>query len=335
MAVFLSKSGKDGQLRLETTATLYNNEAGTNSGDNKKFTYSGTFFSMLEDDGTGTSRQPVVVVDGQKTGGKIIPAISLANDKVDVAAATVNLAGVNVAVSASVDLALTRGATLANTWHSVQVNSSGTIVMVDGTEIATALLTTRGTSAGQIPYVAVGSIELGLIKILGNTPAPVVASEITNDPEKSFEPGYNLVLEEAAVDFLTALVAIHTGDVTRAVHATHYDPTFVTLSGVSEFGPPDKSLTATDETTYDGISTSITKGRNTGSFDALLTGLPGDPVLQNANGIRVMKFFPDRFKTEHQLMWASYSTTRTYPAAGAMKASCSLIAITDIIEKSS
>lgn len=330
----IAKTAKDAQLQIESGATFYDFEAGTNSGDNKKFTFTGSYFSMLEDDGFGVSRQPVVRLDGLKTGGNITPAVSASNNMVDVAALTCFLAGVDTSVAAATDKSVTRGSVNGYRQNSITVNSSGAITVVAGTE-STAFSTTRGAAGGP-PFVPVGSIEIGLVKLTSTTAAPVLASEIIFDPERAYLPGYELILNEAAVKFLSALPLIHTASVPRAVYCKHYDPTFVTLTGISNMAAPDVSESATDEITYDGIATSINRSsRNTGSFDALLSGLPGDTILQHANGIRVIKFFPDKFRAEHQLMWGSYSMARTYPADATMKAACTLIAITNVIEKSS
>jgi hypothetical protein len=332
----LAAIAKDAQLQLESGATFYNFEAGTNSGDNKKFTLSGTYLSMLENDGFGNSRQPVVRLDGIKTGGNIIPAVSLTDDLVDVAALTCFLAGVDTSVAVDTDVAVTRPAVSQKKISSVTVTSAGVVAVIAGSDSTDNTFYTARDVAGGPPYVPVGSIEIGLIKLDSDSAAPITTSEIFVAPELAYIPSFELVLDEAAVNFLAALPAIHTAAVTRAVYCKHYDPAFITLSGISNMVTPDINETGNDEITYGGIATAVSRsGRNTGSFDALLSGEPGDPILQHVNGIRVMKFFPDKFKTSHQLLWASYAMARNYPADTAMKATCNLIAIADVVEKSS
>lgn len=97
-----SKTSANAILYYEAGQTYVSLAALTDSGDHAKFESPDTCWSGYE------GKEPVVRPNGLLTGGAIIPAVSEANDQVDVAAATCYLAGVLTSVAADTDVACAR-----------------------------------------------------------------------------------------------------------------------------------------------------------------------------------------------------------------------------------
>ena len=114
----------------------------TDSGDHKSFDSTAECWS----DEAGFS--PVIKPDGVLTGLVVAPAISGANDKVDLSAGTLNLAGVVSTLTASTDYTCLRGSdTNICRINSIIITPAGAVSVVSGVA-HTAFSEERGADAG-------------------------------------------------------------------------------------------------------------------------------------------------------------------------------------------
>ena len=138
----------------------------TDSGDHKSFDSTAECWS----DEAGFS--PVIKPDGVLTGLVVTPAISGTNDKVDISAGTLNLAGVVATLTATADKACLRGsgADICRI-NSITITSAGAVAVVSG--IAhTAFSEVRGADGGP-PFIPAGSVEIAQVRFSSITAAPV------------------------------------------------------------------------------------------------------------------------------------------------------------------
>ena len=327
----MGKFAEDARLQIEQGFVFWDFEKGADSGDQQKFTYSGIvkLFSMLK------GQAPVVRPDGARSGLKVIPAISGTNDLVDVAAGAAFVGGVDLAISASTDLAITR-ASAGDTFqiHSILIDNAGAITVLAGVQ-GTAFSTTRGANGGP-PYVTVDKIEIAQVKLDSLTGAPVKASEIDENVRQRYDiPSFKLVPEEVTVEMLSALDKRHTGDTTKGIWVKHYEPVWNDIPEVSNWKPVDFTAESQKNLTYDGVSTFVRKGIGDGSFDVNLKGEAGEIMAQVIGGMRWLRFYPDKFKTDHHIVLGFLTYDRDHPPDDMMKASVTVTGSVAAIEKAS
>ncbi len=327
----MGKFAEDAKLQIEHGFVLWDYEKGTNSGDNKKFTYSGTLklFSMLK------GQAPIVRPDGVRSGLKVKPAVAGGNNNVDIEAGTAFAGGVDLSVAAATNLAVTRtpaGGTFQIT--SIVVDNAGVITAVAGTE-GSAFSVTRGAAGGP-PFIPVDKIEIAQVKLTSNTDAPIAASEIDQNVMERYDiPSFKLIPEEAAVEMLAALDLRHTGSVTKGIWVKHYEPVFNDIPEASAWKPVDKSGESQTFRTYDGVFALATTGIKDGSFEVNLKGEAGEIMNQVAGATRWLRFYPDKFRTDHHLVLGFVSVEREFPADNLMKAAVTVTGAIAAIEKAS
>jgi hypothetical protein len=327
----MPKTAEDAKLQVEQGFVFWDFEKGTDSGDQKKFTYSGTLklFSLKK------GQAPVVRPDGARSGLVITPALAGGNNNVDVAAGAAFVGGKDLAISAATNLAMTRtaaGGTFQIT--SVVIDNAGVISAVGGTE-GSAFSLTRGAAGGP-PYVPVDKIEIGQVKLTSNTDAPILASEIDQNVMERYDiPSFVTVPEEAAIRMLTALDKRHTADVTKGIWVKHYEPVFNDIPEASNWKPVGVKADSKSGRTYDGVFSIGSKGLGEGSFDVLLKGENGEILSSVVNDTRWFRFYPDKFRTDHHLVCGDLTYDREYPPDNVMKASCKVNGVVAAIEKAS
>lgn len=305
----------------------------TDSGDHITFTSAASLWSGR------AGYTPVVRPNGLLTGGAITVDNAGANNKVDIAALTCNLAGVVTSVSAG-ELTITRG--VSSDTHcitSITVDNSGALAAVAGTD-GTAFSETRGAAGGP-PYIPVGSIEIGQVRTTSVTAAPVVASEIFQvvgtHTERADFPLYDINYGPTVVDGVqtkaggsisqyAASPLIHTGDTAKRVYASYASPIFADISLASDFVPPETSHSVSSTQVYGATlgSTSSTLGQ--GSFTAYLQNGVTDALVTLKNAVLWFKFYPDRYASPYVLAQGKLGIARTFPAADSLAAACTISA---------
>lgn len=307
-------------LKYESGQQLVPAKAMTDSGDR-------TRFSIPEAPWSGApGREPVIRPDGLITGGAITP--SAGNNSVTVAALTAYQAGQLLSV-ASASVSLVR-ATSSNTHKisSVTIDDTGALAAVAGTD-GTAFSEVRGAAGGP-PFIPVGSIELGQVRLTGTAAAIVKASEIFTVPGTHTElydfPIWDENPGKGEITFVVALPAIHTGGTPRRVYAEVYTPIFAPLEKTMDFVPPEIAYSQSSTQVYGGTVGSSSQSLGQGSFTTYLRDGVTDPIIARKGELLWWQFFPHRLRPPSLLVQAILGIARTYPAGDNIKASCTLSA---------
>lgn len=303
-------SNKSAMIEFESGATPVAMSALTNSGDNKTFTSSADLFSELD------GYAPDVRPNGVVTGGDVTVAASAANNAVDVELASVYLAGELVTVTADLDVTITRPTTNVAKVNSITVNSSGVVAVVAGTDgSTTAFSETRGAAGGP-PYIPVGSIELAQVRVTTSAAATITEGQIFKKPnvhrERAFYPAMKTDNVTGRVIFSSALVASHTGDVTKAVYASYAEPIFSEQEFGNDFVPAETSHSVTSTNTYSGPVGSSSATLNQASFTAILNDGITDEILSVKNQKAWVRFYQNKMKTAHILTQGLIGISRTF-----------------------
>jgi len=316
-------NAENAKLQYEAGQTAVSMSALTDSGDATLFNSTADLFSKK------SGYAPDVRPNGLITGGAVITAVSATNDKVDVAALSVYLAGVKTAVAAASNVSVTRGAsTNTHAITSITVSSAGAIAAVAGTA-GTAFSETRG-AAGGAPYIPVGSVEIAQVKTTSITAAVIDDSEIFQvvglHQERYDYPIFDIDYGTGQVAFNSALPKIHTGDLPKKVYASYAEPIFSDISLASDFVPAETSHSVSSTQVYGSTLGSSSSSLGQASFTAYLNDGIGDALVSLKNEILWFKFYPDRYKTPYMLTQGKLGISRTFPAGDNVQASCTISA---------
>lgn len=323
-------TAENAKLEYESGQSSFAMAAITDSGDLTLFNTSASLFSGK------SGNAPVVRPNGLATGGAIVAAVLGGNDNVDVSALTVYLSGVKTAVAGSADNAITRPATAVSKVNSITITAAGAIAVVAGTDGATtAFVETRGAAGGP-PYIDVDAVEVGQVRLVSETPAAITAAQILQvvgtHRERYDFPLWDELNSVAQVQFKSALPAIHTGDVGKAVFASYADPIFAEVSLAADFVAPETSHSVSSTQIYGNTLGSSTKTLNQGAFTAFLNDGVTDQLVVLKDATLWFKFTPDKFKLPHLLSQGKLGISRTFPAGDNLQAACTISASEAAIE---
>jgi hypothetical protein len=318
------------KLEFEAGQDVKPVEALTDSGDATTFTSSASLWSNR------SGFAPVIKPDGLKTGGVIIPSVSLTTDDVDISAATADVGGIEQSVSAVTDQAITRPAGAFAKVNSITITNAAAFVVVAGTDAADAnFIETRG-GAGGPPFIAVTSIEIGQVRINSLAAAVIAPSEILqvvgSHTERADFPLANVNIDEGSVTFLSALPLSHTGSLPKGVSAQFSAPLFAELSLASEFVPPETSHSVSSTQIYNTTLGAVSSSLGAGGFTAFLQDGVTDSLVVLKNEVLWFRFTPDRFKSPHIVTNGTLGISRTFPADDNLAAACTINAQTDAKE---
>lgn len=322
-------TAENAKLQYEAGQNSVAMTALTDSGDLTTFNSGVSLFSGR------SGYAPDVKPDGLATGGVV--TVGAGNDNVSGAAATAYLAGVLTSAAVDITLGVTRGVTDGYRINSITIDSSGTLVVVAGTE-STAFSETRGAAGGP-PYIPVGDIEIAQVRLTSTTAGVVLASEIFAvvglHQERYDYPLWNENNEAGTVTFLSAIAAIHTGDLAKGVFASYASPIFADINLASDFVPPENSHSVGSTQVYGSTlgSTSTTLGQ--GAFTAYVNDGVTDALVVLKDETLWFKFLPDRYKAPYVLAQGKLGIARTFPAGDNIQAACTISADTAAIEKAS
>jgi hypothetical protein len=297
----------------------------TDAGDHKTYNSAAEIWS----DETGFS--PIVKPDGVVTGLVVTPAASGANDKIDISAGTLNLAGVATTLTASVDNACLRGADAdIRRINSITITSAGVVAVLSGLA-HTAFSEVRGANGGP-PYIPVDSVEIAQVRFSSITAAKVVSTEIYAVPNQHRESAnYPSILKTefireqdttiglAGVTLSPALMLNHTGNTTKNVYAQYYEPEFSELPKASDFQPAANSMTTSSQQYYGGVIGEVSTSLKAGKFKAFLENGISDPILGKEGKKIWFKYFVDRLQTDKYILTQGFlGITVQYPARGSI-----------------
>lgn len=313
-------------IRYEAGQTPQPFESLDNSGDDMVFEASFSPWS------NAAGFEPVVAPYGLLTGGNITPDSS--DDTIDVAALTASMAGVDsadadgvISVSASTETVV-RASVDTHIINSVTVDDTGALAVIQGSE-GTSFSETRDADGGP-PYIPVGSIEIGQVRLSSADAAAVESGEIYTVPglhlERADYPVYEVDYARGEIHFATELDTIHTGDVTKLVYARAATPLFAPIPQTSEYVPAESTYSITSTDTYDGPVGSASSSLGQMSFNAVLKDGITDQFVQQKGRTLWFEFRPDRDKsTPRQITQGILGISRTFPAGGGnFSASCTV-----------
>jgi len=314
-----ANTADNAQLEYEGGQTAFPNAALTDSGDHATFTSQAQQWSGV------MAHVPTVTPDGLATGGLVTP--NAANDAVDVTALTCYLAGLQVAVGALANNAVTRGtATNPVRISSITVDSTGALAVVAGV-VGTSISATRG-AAGGAPLIPVGSIEIAQVQLTSNVAAPIAANEILavvgQHVERFDYPLFNINYESGSVTFLAPLDPIHVGNMPKQVFATYAAPIFTPISLSSDFIPPENSHSVSSKQVYGTTMGSTSSSLNQGSFISYSQDNVTDPLISLKNQNLWFRFYPNKYKTPHILTQGILGVSRTFPSGASMQSACTI-----------
>lgn len=312
-------SAENAKLEIEAGQVLTSMVALTDSGDHLTYESGADFWSNKR------GFAPVVRPNGLRTGG-VITGTGV-NNEVQTSAMSVNLNGVVTSVAADTSVSITRtaggGAFQIN---SITVNSSGAVVAVAGTE-GSAFTETRAAAGGP-PLIPTTSVEIGQVRTTSNTDAAIDDDEIFQvvgtHTERADYPLFDTNYLGGSVTAVAELPLIHTGPVTKSVYAEYYEPVFTRVLRANNVVPPENSWSVTSEQTYDGVSGSVSKTLNQGSFEARIETGISDTLVRSKDTNLWFKFFPDRYQDSYIAFQGYLGIARQFPADGAMRVSCTV-----------
>lgn len=313
-------TAENAKIQYEGGQTSYAMAELTDSGDATTFAGAAAPWSRK------SGYAPVIRPNGLLTGGAATP--NATNNVVNVAALTCNLAGVVTSVNAGT-LTASRGA-LTDTHRitSLTVNSSGALAAVAGVD-GTSFSETRGADGGP-PFIPVGSIEIGQVRLTSVTDAAVTAAEIFATPnvhqELASYPSFTTDYRNGTVTFIDDLALIHTGSVPKKVYASYAVPVFADVPYGADFVAPETSHSVTSTQVYGSTIGSSTSTLNQGSFTAYLEDGVTDPLVGVKNQILWFKHFPDRTKSPYVICQGKLGIARTWPAGDSIQAACTISA---------
>lgn len=315
-------------IRYEAGQTAYPFEALTDAGDATTFAAS---FSPVSN---AAGSEPVIAPYGLLTGGAITPHTS--NNTVSVAALTASMAGASgadaqgvIAVAAGT-ASITRPATNVAKVCSITVDSTGALAVVAGTDGASATFSETRGAAGGPPFIPVGSIEIGQVRVTSSTAAVITSAQIYTVPglhvERSDYPVYSLDYARSEVTFATSLPLIHTGSTPKKVYMRGATPLFAPIANTSDWVPAESTYSINSTSTYDGPVGSASSSLGQASFTAVMRDGITDSVLAMKGKEIWFEFRPDRDKTvPRQLTQGIFGVSRTFPAGGGnFSASCTV-----------
>ena len=313
-------TAENARLQMETGQLLVPLDELTDSGDQTTFTSPDTLWS----DAAGF--EAVIIPNGVRTGAVITPDDT--NNQVNISAWTANLNGDDEAFGAATTAFVVTRPTGATDVikNSIVITSTGGFDEVTGTASA-AFSNTRGAAGGP-PLIPVDAIEIGQVWLEGSTAALITTSEIKQVVGAHREvynyPLWDVKLYGGKIVFIFALNADHTGGLAKKVFAEYSTPFFANIQKANNVKPPEETFSVTSTPSYDGPVASATKALGQGSFEAKVQDGINDLIVTQKGKKLWFKFYPNKFKGDHVLFQGFLGVSRTFPADGALSASCTI-----------
>ncbi len=291
----------------------------TNGGDNKTFSDTRKPWSQA------TGSEAVIAPMGLLTGGALTPAAVVANNTVDMSAATAHMpaaTGANastgiLSVAAAASLSATRSAVGGTPYltTSFTLTAAGAVAAVAGTAGA-AQSETRGAAGGP-PLIPVDSVEIGQVRLSSITAAPVTASEIFQAPglhqERADYPVYTADYLGGKITFASALPLVHVGSLPKRVYARVSTPIFAEIPNTKDWVPAKESISVSSEAYYDGVVGSSSSSIGSASFSVAF-GIDGvtDALLGKEGQNLMFMFKPDKNGVAYQLTQGTFAIAQTF-----------------------
>ncbi len=289
--------------------------------------------------------RPNGIVSGRNLGSV---AVSGSDDVVDCAAFSAYSIGVEHAVAADSDIAITRPATDKASISSVTMDSTGAIAVVAGTDgLSTVFSEERGATGGP-PLIAVDSVELFQVRVNTSAAAPITADEIFQvvgqHSERFDYPAFDVknvgdgssaetsAETNAHVKLSAALPLSHTGAIAKRVYAQYYTPVYADVQKTLDFVPAEISHSVSSQQYYGGSSGSTSESLGQAGFTALLNNGVADALVADKNQVLTVKYFPDRNQAAYIITQGKLGISRTFPVANQIQAAVTISAESASVE---
>jgi len=327
-------NAENAKIQYESGQNLVQFTALTDSGDHQNFLSNDELWSNR------SGYQPDIKPNGLATGGRVTPAASGDDDKVDVAALTCYLAGDLVTVAAQSDVTIARPTVSAYVKYSICVLANGTLSAVKGEE-GSSFSDTRG-GAGGAPYIALDAIEIAQVWLSSKSSDPITTDEIKQvvgthceryDYPTWEQKRFNVeegIIGKAGIEFDSALPLIHSAaspvvPAPKAVYAQYYTPSFTDIPRSDAFVPAEVSHTVTSKQIYGTTLGASTQSLGQGSFTAYLEDGISDGILKLKNETLFFKFYQNRLNNLPYLLGqGKLGISRTFPAGDHITANCTI-----------
>lgn len=335
-------TSKNAKLQFESGQTVADFAAMTDSGDHKIYTISGgTVFSGKS--GYTADVRPNGVVSGRN----MVSPHATANT-VAIAAFTAYSGGTLYSVTATTQL-LTRASTDVAQIHSICMDDSGSITVVEGDDSGDSTFSTTRGAAGGPPAIPDDYVEIAQIKLDTNTSGVITSDEIFQVPGSQCErfdlPAWNVnnigdgdnadaaAQKNAYVEFYSAHPMIHgdtaedPADSYKKVYIKYYAPVFVDAQRAIDFVPVENTHSVSSTQVYGNQSIgSVQASLGQGGFTAMLSDGVTDALLAEQDEIITVKYYPDRNKNPYILTQGTLGVKRTFPVADQNQAACTISA---------
>ncbi len=334
-------TSKNAKTTFESGQSVADYAVMSDSGDHIIHTVSGgTVFSGKS--GFAAEVRPNGIVTGRN-----ILSTHATDDTVTIAAFTAYSGGTLYEVSAT-SLAITRAASDVAQIHSVTMNSSGTAVLVEGTDSADSTLSEVRGAAGGPPSIPADSVEIGQIRVTGNTSAAITSDEIFQvagtHTERAFSPALTVftlgegdkatvsaeknayVKMDSALPMVHGTTATDPADAYKLLYIRYYTPIYAELNKSLDFVPAENSHSVSSKQVYNSTIGSVSSTLGQGGFTALMDDNITDALLAEQDEIITIKHYPDRNKAPYTLTQGTLGIKRTYPVADQNQAACTISA---------
>ena len=291
--------------------------------------------------------EPEIFPDGLATGGKILPAESGDNDVVSVAALTAYIGG-QMIIATNGNQTLSRPSTSTHKIVSLALDNAGNTSLIDGVE-GSAFADARG-EAGAPPFIPVGKIELGQVRLSAQTTAPIAAADILTNPGQHTERydypifGYNTVGDKdnpAFVRFSSVLPQIHSDDdgstvAAKGIYAKVSTPIFTDIDFAADFKPCETTHSSSSTPVYMGKSVNSSSTTLTqGGFTAYLKNGVTDVIVKLKDNFLTYRYYPNQYQSAHHIVQGLLGVGRSFPAAGNISAACTITADFEGVDRAS
>ncbi len=315
-------TSKNAKMTYESGQSYSDFAAMTDSGDGIIFTASG---GLVLSGRSGF--EPSIRPNGIVTGRNLL-SVHATNDTVAVAAFTAYSEGVEQEVDAT-SIAITRPASAVAKICSVTMEDDGTVAVVAGTDSTTTAFSAVRGAAGGPPEIPADSVELGQVRVVSDTAAALVATEIFQvsgtHTERYDLPSFTSnnvgagdsasvpAKKNAYVEFADAIPAIHASATKKKVYIAFYSPIYAQIQRAVDFVPAENTHSLSSQQFYDGAVGSVASSLGQAGFTAYMSDNVTDSLVALKDEILTFKFFPDKNKLPYIVTQGIMGMGRTFP----------------------
>ena len=317
-------TSSNAMVKVETSSIAYTNQAMADSGDH-------TIFKVTGVDVFSGDPDVDVKPDGILAGINLLsPESGATVNEVEWPAFTAQISGVEVDVLAG-SIAITRPAGAVSKICSIVVDGTGTVAVQAGTDGATAAFSETRNATGGPPYVDVGDIELGQVRVASAGDAVITAAQIFQNPGQHAEFTHFPSIKEirpvgkgdiradsaaektAYVEFSSALPLTHAAGVPKGVFIDYATVNMTEIPRCMSYTACEISHGVNSTSFYGGTDASTTQSLGQGGFTVRTDDNIRDFIIRRKDKNTVVEFYPDKNKAPFERTMAKLGMSRTFP----------------------